>query len=202
MKRLFRETNMTWKLVIILAVISAIFSAAMLTIPATKDTSLAYIGIYPDAWFVLAILIIMNCKSAKEAAIKTFVFFLISQPLIYLLQVPFSYLGWRIFMYYPRWFVATILTLPGAAVAYLVKKQNWLSVAILSVATGYLSLASANYTRRCLRNFPSGIVGAIFCMASAIVLALALFDKKKHKIAAIVIIALAYAAAFVSGVSF
>ena len=42
----------------------------------------------------------MNSKSPVDSAIKCFLFFLISQPLIYLIQVPFSSQGWHIFVYY------------------------------------------------------------------------------------------------------
>ena len=60
------------------------------------DTSLQDPGIYLEAWFVLALFVILNCGSALEAGKKCFVFFLISQPLIYLVQVPFAFLGWGI----------------------------------------------------------------------------------------------------------
>ena len=36
---------------------------------------------------ILAIFIIVNCKNSKDAIIKCFVFFLISQPLIYLVEI-------------------------------------------------------------------------------------------------------------------
>ncbi len=41
-----------------------------------------------------------------------FFFFLISQPLIYLLQVPFSSMGFELFIYYKYWFIWTLLTIP------------------------------------------------------------------------------------------
>lgn len=36
----------------------------------------------------------MNSKDPLDSALKTFVFFLISQPLVYLVQVSFSEMGW------------------------------------------------------------------------------------------------------------
>lgn len=66
---------------------------------------------------VCVFLIIMaNCQKPLESACKTFVFFLISQPLIYLLQVPFSSMGWGLFGYYWNWFIWTLLTFPMAFV--------------------------------------------------------------------------------------
>ena len=198
---------MTWKLVIILAIASAVFSAIGLIVPALKTTSFSDPGTYLDIWFVFAIFIIMNCKSPKEAAIKTFVFFLISQPLIYLIQVPFSWQGFGLFQYYPRWFAFTVATLPGAVIAYQIKKQNWLSVAILSVANVYFALAGASYTHRAINNLPkTGIpnhaLSAVFCMAAAIALSFTLFDQKKHKIVAAAIPICAYIAFYAAGITF
>ena len=62
----------------------------------------------------MAMYIILNCDSPLEAGKKTFIFFLISQPLIYLVQVPFSWLHWAIFVYYPTWGILTLFTFPGA----------------------------------------------------------------------------------------
>lgn len=50
-----------------------------------------------EAWVFFAVIIIANAKSSLDSALKTFVFFLISQPLIYLLQVPFTWQGWGSF---------------------------------------------------------------------------------------------------------
>ncbi len=118
---------MTYKKVILFAVGVAIFSAAMLVIPFTIHTSLSNVGTYLESWILFALIIIMNCKKPLEAGLKTFLFFLISQPLIYLLQVPFSSLGWQIFMFYPQWFYITLATFPGAMIAFYVKKDNLLS---------------------------------------------------------------------------
>ena len=125
---------MSWKKVVIFAIAVAIMTALFLILPFTVHTSLANVGTYVESWILFALIIIMNCKKPFEAAIKTFVFFLISQPLIYLLQVPFSNLGWQIFMFYPQWFYITLLTLPGGFIAWYVKKQKIYSVFILGIA--------------------------------------------------------------------
>ncbi len=79
-----------------------------------------------------AVIIMSNCKKPLESALKTFAFFLISQPLIYLLQVPFSPMGWGLFSYYPYWFYWTLATFPMAFVGWFIQKKNWLSVLIFS----------------------------------------------------------------------
>ena len=67
-----------------------------------------------------AVIIMSNCKKPLESALKTFAFFLISQPLIYLLQVPFSPMGWGLFSYYPYWFYWTPATFPMAFVGWFI----------------------------------------------------------------------------------
>lgn len=185
--KLFFKTEMTWKRVILFAIITAVFSAAMLIIPFTVHTSLANPGTYPEFWLICALIIVMNCHSPLEAGIKTFVFFLISQPLIYLLQVPFSWLGWQIFMYYPRWFVATLLTFPIAMVAYLIKKDNVLSAIILSLACALLTFMGMYFLASTLDHFPHMLLSVIFCFASVIILIRILLKKKKNRIIASVI---------------
>lgn len=184
LKKLFGEYEMTWKKVIILAVISAVITAMVCIIPALKNSSLNDMAVYPDVWFLYAMFIIMNCKSWKDASIKAFVFFLISQPMIYLLQVPFASDGWGIFRYYKYWFFITLLVLPGAAIAYLVKKQNWLCVPIISVATGYLCYMAVQYTQWCIVAGTNHYLSAVFCLALAVFFVFGLLENKKHKITA------------------
>lgn len=188
LKKYFGEYDMTWKKVIIFAIITAIVCAGLNCIPALDDTSFQDIAISFECWILFAVFIIMNCDKWWEASLKTFVFFLISQPLIYLLEVPFKAAGWSLFQYYGHWFILTVLTLPGAAIAFLVKKKNWLSVAVLSVATGFLAYMAQDYFYAALARFPHHLLSSIFCLALAIFLVLVLFDEKKHKLAALAII--------------
>ena len=189
-KKLFGETKMTWKRVILLAVITAAFTALVLCLEFLDNTSFQDIGISFECWFLFAIYIIVNCDKWYEASLKTFVFFLISQPLIYLLQVPFSWLGWGIFQYYKTWFIFTLLTLPGAAIAFLLKKKNWLSVAVLAVPTGFLANACVGYGARAYRSFPHHLLSSAFCLALGIFFVIVLLDEKKHKIAQFIYMAI------------
>ena len=189
LKHYFGEQNITWANVILLAIATAVYTAVINLIPALKNTSFQDIAVYPDAWFLFAIFIIVNCKKWWEASLKCFVFFLISQPLIYLIEVPFSALSWGLFQYYKYWFVVTLLTLPGAAIAFQLKKKNWLSVLILSVATGYLSAACITHFDSALAHFPYHLLSAIFCLALSIFFVFVLLDRKEHRAAALGIIA-------------
>lgn len=187
LNKLFFGIEMTWKKVIIFAVAVAAFCAAMLNLPFTVHTSLANPGVYPEFWVLCALIIVMNCNSYLEAGLKTFVFFLLSQPLIYLFQVPFSYLGWQIFMYYPRWFIATLFTFPIAMIAYYVKKDNVLSGIILSLANALLTFMGMYFLASTLDHFPSMLLSSIFCLVLPPVLILTLLKNKKSRAVALVI---------------
>ena len=100
MKKLFGGINLTWKKLILFAVITAVYTAIMAILPFTQDTSFRDIAIFFEWWILFGIIIIANSKSPLDSALKCFVFFLRSQPLIYLLQVPFSWQGWGLFGYY------------------------------------------------------------------------------------------------------
>ncbi|MBQ5687389.1 MAG: hypothetical protein IIV23_06755, partial [Ruminococcus sp.] len=133
---------MGWPVVILYAVGTALLTTAFLLIPIFENTSFYRVGVTLEAWVFFAVIIMANCKKPLESALKTFVFFLISQPLIYLLQVPFSQMGWGLFMYYRYWFMWTLLTFPMAFVGWYIKKRNWLSLLILLPVVGFLPNAT------------------------------------------------------------
>ena len=193
-KKLFGGVGMSWRHVLLLAVLSGIGTGVLMIPSFLADTSLQDPGIYLEAWFVLALFVILNCGSALEAGKKCFVFFLISQPLIYLVQVPFAFLGWGIFSYYKRWFIITLLTFPGAMLAYRVKRGNWLSVLILSVATGYLAVQAAYYIHPLLERFPHHLLSIVFCLGFAVIFSLLLPDGKPRRTVALLIVAAAFTA--------
>ncbi len=70
----------------------------MAILPITADTSFRDISVYLEWWILFGTIIICNSKSPKDSALKYFIFFLISQPLIYLIEVPFSSMGFGYFI--------------------------------------------------------------------------------------------------------
>lgn len=182
MRKLFFGIRPTWGRVLLFAVCTAILTAAVLRIPGLNDTSIANIGVTLECWFLFALLIILNCSKPIEAGVKTFVFFLVSQPLIYLLQVPFYFDGWRIFRFYPRWGLMTLLTFPGAILAWYVKKDKLWSGLILSVATGYLSVSCVGYFRSCVYRFPYGLAAGLFCGVFAVAFIFVLLRDRKARL--------------------
>ena len=113
-KKIFGGINLTWPKTIILAIVIAVYTGLINQIPFLLNTSFRDIAITLEAWMFFAMIIMMNAKSSLDFALKTFIFFLISQPLIYLVEVPF--LGWNIMSYYRNWIFLTILTFPMAYV--------------------------------------------------------------------------------------
>ena len=188
--KLFGGLKMSWLNVILFAVATAGYTAAMMIFVRPIDLSFRDIGATFECWILFAIIIMTNCKKPLESALKTFVFFLISQPLIYLFQVPFSEMGWGLFGYYRYWFIWTLLTLPMAFVGWYLKKRNWISVLILSPMLLLLAMLGVGFIQSAIKNPPYHLLSGIFCFAQIILYAFALFDKKRDKILTLVISAL------------
>lgn len=199
-RKAFGGLSMTWPRVILFAIITAVYTALINQVPFLDDTSFRDIAINFECWILFAMLIITNCDKWWEASLKCFVFFLISQPLIYLIEVPFNSMGWQLFQYYGYWAKLTLLTLPGAAIAFQVKRKDWLSVVVLAVATSFLSWMCIKYLRTATSDFPHHLLSGLFCIALALVLILALLDKRPHLIVSLLIVAaVIVATVFITG---
>ena len=180
-KKLFGDINLTWPKLIIFAVIMGIYTALM-AILVPDGNSFHDIAVTPEWWVLPAILIIVNCKKPLEAAFKTFVFFLISQPLVYLIQVPFSSMGWSLFGYYPYWFMITLFTLPGAFIGWYIKKDKWYSGVILSVMTVYLALTGVAYISNLSEHFPNHLISIIYCFTAIPIFIFTILKSQKPRL--------------------
>ena len=87
----------------------------------------------------------------------------------YLLQVPFSQMGWGLFMYYRYWFMWTLLTFPMAFVGWYIKKRNWLSLLILLPVVGFLTFTYADAFLFAAKHFPYMLITALFCLLQVVV---------------------------------
>ena len=179
---LFGGIDMKWWKVIVFAVAAAALTAIFLIIPVFKDTSFRKMGETFEAWILFAVIIMANCRSPLDSALKTFVFFLISQPLIYLLQVPFSWQGWALFGYYKYWFFWTLLTFPMAYVGWYIRKKNWLSLLILLPVILYLTLVYVSSFSFAFRHFPRSLVAALFCLGQVLLYLYVFVPKLWQKI--------------------
>ncbi len=75
MKRLFGGIDLTWKKLIVCAVIAGVYTGIAAMLPFTRDTSFRDISISFERWVLFGVLIIMNSRSNIDSALKCFVFF-------------------------------------------------------------------------------------------------------------------------------
>jgi len=183
LKKLFFGIEMTWWRVIAFAAVCGVYTGIVMQIPALDNTSIQNFGVGYEGWFFVALIVIMNCKTPKEAALKTLVFFLISQPLVYITMLP-KYSGVFPWNYYRFWFIVTLLTLPGGYIAWQVKKQNVLGALILSVACGFLSLCTVGWLSRVIRigGVPYGLITALWCIGQVVIYISVLLEHKRERL--------------------
>ena len=178
---LYGGLNMSWLSVILFAVGTAVLTAIFLIVPVFKGTSFEQMGVGFEAWIFFAVIIMANSKKPLESALKTFVFFLISQPLIYLIQVPFA--GWHVMKYYRNWIVWTLLTIPMAYIGWYITKKNWLSVLIFAPIFVYFGVLIYENGIRGMRYFPHTLlITALFCLLQIVLYAVVFFPGAKQRI--------------------
>ena len=182
-KKLFGGIDLTWPKLIAAAVIAGVFTAVMAIIPALHDTSFHAITVTFEVWILFGILIILNSKSNLDAALKCFVFFLISQPLVYLIQVPFSTLGWRLFVYYRYWFIWTILCLPMGYIGYYMKQDKWWGYLILLPMIAMTAISYMTYFSSFQFYLPKYVLITLFCAGAMILYPVLIFRDKRIRAA-------------------
>ena len=179
LRKLFGGIDLTWPKLIIAAVAAGVFTAAMAIIPALEYTSFHAVTVTFEVWILLGILIIMNSRSNLDSALKCFVFFLISQPLVYLLQVPFSWQGWGLFGYYRYWFIWTVLCLPMGFIGYYMKKAKWWGYLILLPMILLTAYSYLTYFPDFLFSRPRYVLVSLFCILAMILYPVAIFDDRR-----------------------
>lgn len=192
LRKLFGGIKMTWPRLILFAVISGVVTA-LIALWVPEGYSIKQVAVTFEAWIVLAIIIVVNCEKPLEAACKTFVYFLISQPLIYLIQVPFSSMGWKLFGYYTYWFYWTVATFPGAFIAWYIKRDHWTGVIIHAVALVALVFFGIGYLQHLIEDFPRYLIATVFCLGMVPVLIMAIHHRKQTRLIASAIAAVSFA---------
>ena len=181
LRKIFGGLEMSWRNTIVFAIIMGIWTALMaMFVP--DGNSFHDIAVTAEWWVLPAIFVIVNCKKPLEAALKTFVFFLISQPLVYLIQVPFNSMHWGLFGYYGYWFIATLFTFPGAFIGWFIKHDKWYSGIILSAMTILLAFMAIAYIHGFSDSFPNHLITVIYCFVAIILLIFTIFKDKTPRI--------------------
>ncbi len=188
-KEKINNINMTWKKVIIFAIIIGIYTGIVMLLPFLNKTSFQDIGISYEMWVLFAVIIVVNCKNGIDAMIKCFVFFLISQPIIYIVEILFGNLSFEMGLYYYKsiWLPVTFLTLPGGVIAYYCKKQNVLGSIILGLGNTILSILGFCYVINVITEYPYHLLSAVFCFSTIFLISNCIQEKKKNKIIACII---------------
>ncbi len=179
-KKLFGGINLTWGKLIIFAVVAGVYTAIVAMLPVTKDTSFRDIAISFERWVLFGVFIIMNSRTPLDSGLKCFVFFLISQPLVYLIQVPFSPLGWQILDYYKNWVIWTLLTFPMGFIGHYLKRNKWWGLFIIVPVMAFLGFDHlTGFVSVSVIWFPHHIISVLFCVATIILYPFAVFENKQ-----------------------
>ena len=202
-KKSLLKKPFSWGFIVLFALVVGIVVGVLDCIPALADTSFTDPALTFDVWIPLAIFVVLGSKNTWDAALKCFVFFLVSQPVIYLVEIAASVLsGGELAEMFHQYFVVyyigagwlwwTLLTLPGGAIAYQVKRDNVPAAVILAVATGGLVGLGMNYVFETLpSSFPRHLLSTIFCFVMAFALCFMVLKKKKIRLLAVAITAVA-----------
>ena len=186
----FDTLPVTWPAVCGYAAGIGIYVGVINQIQPLYNTSFRDIAVTPEWWVLFAVLIVSNCKSAWEAGLKCLVFFLISQPLVYLVELPT--LGWeKALFYYTRiWLPVSLLTLPGGAVAFFAKKQNMVGAAVLGVGNTVVALVGESYFLQLCRAFPRHLLTVISCIGIVAATVCGMQKNRKTRLLSLAVTAL------------
>lgn len=190
-KKLFGGLDLSWPKLIVWALAAGLLVGGIMLIPGADRTSLKDIGTNFEWWIFFGTIIVANSRIPVDSAAKAFVFFLISQPLIYLVQVPFSDLGWGLFGYYKNWILWTLATIPMGAAGHFVRRGDVISSIILSAMTVFLAAHMMGYISTAVREPPLHLVSAVLCAVFIILMILGIPRTKYAAITAWGIIAAA-----------
>lgn len=187
MKRLFGDIKMSWPKVILFAIIAGIYTGLVMLVPFLKGTSFQDIGIAYEWWVIFAVIIVVNCEKSWDAMLKCFVFFLISQPLVYATEIIFGSLSFDMGWHYFRtiWLPMTMWTLPGGFIAYFCKRQNLLGGIILGLGNTIQAVMALYYFGMAVRKFPFHLLSGLICVGSVIIMSVYIQKEKKNRIVAI-----------------
>jgi len=186
MKKIFGGINLTWTKLLIMAFVIGVYTACSLLIPITRHTSFSDLGATFEVWIFFGIFIIVNSKSAKDAALKCFVFFLVSQPIIYFVQDIVEKTS-LFSTYYSTWFKWTLLCLPMGFIGYYMKKDKWWGLLILCPMLALLGVQYQYYLHNVIFSFPRHLLTVLFCLATFIIYPLFIFKNKKIRIVGLII---------------
>ena len=155
-------------------------------VPFLQGTSFQNIAISYEWWVIFAVIIVVNCKTNWEAMLKCFIFFFISQPIVYLVEIIFGTLSFELgWMYYRTWFPMIMMTLPGGFIAYYCKKQNIFGGIILGIGNTIQAIMALSYFNQAINHFPYHLLTGIVSVGSIILMTVFIQKENKNRLVAI-----------------
>lgn len=178
---------MSWLSVVLFAVAAGVYTGAVMLAGVLKDTSFQDIGISYEWWVIFAVIIVVNCRKNWEAMLKCFVFFLISQPLIFAVEVLFGSLTTEMacYYYFAIWFPMTLLTLPGGFIAYYCRNQNALGAVILGLGNTIQAVLGVYYLGQAIASFPHHLLSSAVCFGSILLMSIEIQHEKRNRLISI-----------------
>ena len=183
-KKLFGGLNLTWLKLLIFALLAGVYTAAVAIIPACEGTSFRDIAVSYEWWVIFAFIIATNCKTPLEAALKVFVFFAISQPIIFGIEVLCGIVSADMasFYYITNWGPKTLFTFPGGFIAFFIAKQNPLGAIVLGLGCAIEAVLGVFYLQEVVKNFPWHILTVIVCFASIAIMTFSIQRENKMRL--------------------
>ena len=179
---------MRWPHVLLFALLAGVYTAAVMLFSCLENTSFQDIAITFEWWVIFAVIIVVNCEKSWEAILKCFVFFVISQPVVYTVEVLAGALSLdKAWIYLQLWLPKIILTLPGGFIAYFCKKQTIPGSIVLGLGNTIQAVMGVFYLGMVIRNFPYHLLTVLLCFASIIWMSLFIQKSKKHRLIAIIL---------------
>ena len=186
MKKLFGGINLTWLKLVIFAIIAGVYTAIIAMIPELVFTSFNTITVSFEVWIFFGIIIIMNSKSNLDSALKCFVFFLISQPLVYIVQDLVN--GSELLRtYYRFWVIWTVACFPMGYIGYYMKKDKWWGYLILLPMILFVGIEYSTYLSYFTFSMPKYILISLFCIGTMIIYPIYIFNNKKIKTIGVIV---------------
>ncbi len=189
-EKLFGGLKMSWLNVVIFGVIAGVITGIMGSVPAFANTSLHDIAEGYEWWVIFAFVIAANCSKNWESALKIFVFFLVSQPLCFIVEVLAGAITPDMAWYYYRciWGPATLFTLPGGFIAFYISRQDVLGCIILGLGCSIQALMGMNYVVTMLSTPPFHLLSAIVSFASIFIMIFAIQKSKSRRVTTLAIV--------------
>lgn len=184
LQKLFGGYHFHWKTVLIFAAAAGIYTGLINQVAFLNNTSFRDIAVTYEVWMLFAVVIAVNCEKPLEAAMKVFVFFLVSQSLCFIVEIP--WIGKeQSFYYFSIWFRQILLTCPGGYVAYYAKCHNIWGAIIVWIAVAFEAIFMFSYGTAAVLSFPHHLLTTLLCLFTIFCFIEFLIKNKIYRIIAI-----------------